>query len=202
MASRPHSADEPADDAHDHLDQDPAADPTGPADPADPSDVQTRWEEIVAQLGDLDVDAAEDPTRPAEATAPGDDPEPPRERRAEPPAGVGHGGTTPSRAQGVVEPVPTGPRAWSPDPATEEAEEHFTPPEPGPVLAGDPLLTMAWVAALGVPVLVLLGIVLWRDMPTVLLQVAAAVFAAGLGVLVWRMPHERGDDDRGNGAVV
>ncbi|MBO1750581.1 hypothetical protein J4G33_02055 [Actinotalea sp. BY-33] len=200
MASRPHSADEPADDAHDHLDDDLSVDP---ADAPDPTDVQTRWEEIVAQLGDLDldVDATEDPTRPAEATAPGDDPEPPRGRRAEPPARAGDGDTPPAERDAPV-PAPTGPRAWSLDPAVEEAEEHFTPPEPGPVLGGDPLLTMAWVAAVGVPALVLLGIVLWRDMPTVLLQVAAAVFAVGLGILVWRMPHERGDDDRGNGAVV
>ncbi|WP_250445361.1 hypothetical protein [Actinotalea sp. C106] len=201
MASRPHSADEPADDAHDDLDHDHSADLTGPADAPDPTDVQTRWEEIVAQLGDLDVDATQDPTRPAEATAPGDGSQPPSGRRAAPPTGASPG-DTPSDEQGAAVPAPTGPRAWSLDPAVEEAEEHFTPPEPGPVLAGDPLLTMAWVAALGVPVLVLLGIVLWRDMPTVLLQVAAAVFAVGLGVLVWRMPHERGDDDRGDGAVV
>lgn len=93
------------------------------------------------------------------------------------------------------------PRSWGPDPAVEEAEDHFEPPDPEPVLGGDPLLTMAWAAVVGVPLLLMLAAVVWRDIPDVVLQVAGAAFLVGVGLLLWRMPHERGDDP-GPGAVV
>ena len=86
--------------------------------------------------------------------------------------------------------------------AVVDAEEHFVPPDPGPVLGGDPLLTMAWCAAAGVPVFLLVVLVAWRDAPPVLLQAAAALFVVGVGVLVWRMPHRRDPDDDDTGAVV
>ena len=93
------------------------------------------------------------------------------------------------------------PRAWAPDPDVEEAETHFTPPDPGPVLGGDPLLTMAWSAVVGVPLLLMLAVVVWRNMPTIVLQLAGVAFLAGVGLLVWRMPRDR-EDDAGPGAVV
>jgi hypothetical protein len=92
------------------------------------------------------------------------------------------------------------PRSWTPEPRPEE-EDHFVPPDPGPVLGGDPLLTMAWVAVLGVPLLFLLSLAIRPGLPTVVLQTAGALFIAGLGVLIWRMPSRR-DEDEGPGAVV
>ncbi|MBO3084175.1 hypothetical protein [Cellulomonas fengjieae] len=86
--------------------------------------------------------------------------------------------------------------------ASVDADEHFVPPDPGPVLGGDPLLTMAWCAAAGVPIFLLVVLVAWRDAPVVLVQVAAALFVIGVGVLVWRMPHRRDPDDDDTGAVV
>jgi hypothetical protein len=97
--------------------------------------------------------------------------------------------------------TPSDPRSWAPDPEVEEAEDHFVPPEPEPVFGGDPLLTMAWCAVVGVPLLLLVVAVAWRDVPTWVLQVAGAAFIAGAGLLLWRMPHDREDDD-GPGAVV
>jgi hypothetical protein len=97
--------------------------------------------------------------------------------------------------------APADPRSWAPDPAVEEAEDHFVPPDPPPVLGGDPLLTMAWVAVAGVPILLLVAIIAWRDIPDVVLQAAGAAFLAGVGLLLWRMPHEK-SDDAGPGAVV
>ncbi len=77
------------------------------------------------------------------------------------------------------------------------------PPDPGPVLGGDPMLTMAWIAVVGVPVLLLVALIGWGDVPARLLQVCGVLLAAGVGVLVWRMPHRRADDDDdNNGAVV
>ena len=86
--------------------------------------------------------------------------------------------------------------------ASIDAEEHFVPPDPGPVLGGDPLLTMAWCAAAGVPVFLLVVLVAWRDAPPALVQAAAALFVVGVGVLLWRMPHRRDPDDDDTGAVV
>ena len=86
--------------------------------------------------------------------------------------------------------------------ASIDAEEHFVPPDPGPVLGGDPLLTMAWCAAAGVPIFLLIVLVVWRDAPPALVQAAAALFVVGVGVLLWRMPHRRDPDDDDTGAVV
>jgi len=87
--------------------------------------------------------------------------------------------------------------------AAVDAEEHFEPPDPGPVLGGDPLLTMAWFAAVGMPIFFFILLVAWRDAPTVLVEAAGVVFALGVAVLVWRMPnHRRDDSDDDHGAVV
>ena len=99
-------------------------------------------------------------------------------------------------------------RDWSGTEDTDAAEaevedrEHFVPPEPGPVLGGDPLLTMAWFGAAGVPIALLLVLIVWQDAPTALLQAAGVVFLLGCALLVWRMPHRRDDGDGGPGAVV
>lgn len=97
---------------------------------------------------------------------------------------------------------PADPRAWAPDPEVAEAEDHFVPPDPEPVLGGDPLLTMAWSAVVGAALLVVVVVVGWRDAPTWVLQAAGAAFLGGAGLLVWRMPHDRDEDDDDPGAVV
>lgn len=168
----------------------PAPNPDGEA-PApaaiDPDEVDARWRQIVAELGDLA--APPDGTRPLRRA--GD--RVPQDRPAAP------------RPEGdPAPPGPTGPRTWAPDPDVEEAENHFVPPDPGPVLGGDPLLTMAWVVAVGAPVAVVLSVILWReDVPSLALQVAGLAFLVAVGLLLWRMPHDHDDEDRsGPGAVV
>ena len=230
--------------------------------PDDPDEINSRWAEIVAELGDLDGFAD-----PAPGPEPGAGPilPPPRRRSGDvqengaetAPDGAGSpaggSGSQPGRVSDGVEdgeehaedhregradergadpgatrpgerrrggrvirpavpegpegtevppdPGAFGPRSWSVDPATEEAEDHFVPPDPGPVLGGDPLLTLAWGAVIAVPLLVLIATLFWRDIPVVVLQIAGAAFLAGVGLLVWRMPrHHDPDDD--NGAVV
>lgn len=108
-----------------------------------------------------------------------------------------------ARWAGIVSELssPGDPRAWAPDPAVEEAENHFVPEDPGPVLGGDPLLTMAWAAVVGVPVLLMVAVIAWRDIPPIVLQVAGAAFVAAVALLLWRMPRDR-SDDAGPGAVV
>lgn len=177
MAVRPHDPDGgPDDDPHDE-EQGTAPD----------ADVDREWQAIVARLR-----ATQDGADPAAA---GSDPE------VEDPTGPAAPAAPawPGRPPGT--PSPADPRAWSVDPEVEEQDTHFVPPDPGPVLGGDPLLTLAWGAVVGAPLLMLLSVTLWRSAPTVLLQVVGAVFVAGLGILLWRMPDRRHHDD-GPGAVV
>lgn len=108
-------------------------------------------------------------------------------------------------AQGRGE--PTG-RDWDGTDQIDDAEarvdeaEHFVPPDPGPVLGGDPLLTMAWLAVTVPALLLLVVAVAWRSAPAAVLQAAGVVFVLGVGVLVWRMPHRRDPGDDDTGAVV
>jgi hypothetical protein len=86
--------------------------------------------------------------------------------------------------------------------ATVDAEEHFVPPDPGPVLGGDPLLTMAWFAAAGMPIFLLIVLIAWPQAPAALVQAAGVVFVLGVGVLLWRMPNRRDPEDDDTGAIV
>lgn len=160
-------------------------------------DVDARWAGIVAELSDLkDLDGttADGETDGSSAgTASGSTDEAPR---------------GPRDVLGSVPVAPwvrTGPRDWPATPeveAIEEAESHFVPPDPPLVLGRDPLLTMAWAVAVGVPILLLVVLVVARPYPVIVAQVGGAAFLAALAVLVWRMPHRRDDDDQGPGAVV
>ncbi|AEI11952.1 hypothetical protein [Cellulomonas gilvus] len=161
-----------------------AARSDGPADPVD----DDRWARIVEQLGEVDSAADSTPRRPLDfPVAPGVD---------SPWTGDAASG------RDAVD----GPRSWDGSAQYADAEaavdeaEGFVPPDPGPVLGGDPLLTMAWLAAGGMPVLLLALVVFWRDVPPVLIQAACGVFVLGVAVLLWRMPAgRRGDDDDADG---
>jgi hypothetical protein len=106
--------------------------------------------------------------------------------------------------------LPAGPRDWPLTPeveALEDEDSHFTPPEPPPLLSRDPLLTMAWSFVVGVPSLAVIGMIVSAAIPSVSIpplagQIGLGLFVAGLGVLIWRMPHQRDPDDDGPGAVV
>lgn len=185
-------------------------------------DVASRWADIVATLGDIDVSrtdgAAGDPGKPAESsqTSRPDDEGDAGDRVSDPAADApgtpadASGG--PADVSGIESRVilPAGPRDWPLSPeaeALEEEESHFTPPEPPPLLSRDPLLTMAWSFVVGVPVLAVVGIVVSAAVPALSIpplvgQIGLGLFVAGLGVLIWRMPHQRDPDDDGPGAVV
>lgn len=149
-----------------------------------------RWEQIVAELGDGEP-AAWAHDEPAEPVAPAaDDP--------------GRGGRV-VRAAG--EPRELSGRDWAGSDQYEAAEEavdeqeHFVPPDPGPVLGTDPLRALTWSVAVGVPVLWVVILVAWQHPPGWLAPVLAALFLASVAVLVWRMPHHR-DPGGDSGAVV
>ena len=172
----------------------PAPDQPGPPRDDAPQDEQERWEAIVRELGALgDLGASPPDTDPG-----------PRPAVTYP---VAPWVSQPHVVRPAVE--PTG-RDWDGTDQIDAAEaavdddEHFVPPDPGPLLGGDPLLTMAWFAAIGMPILLLVVLVAWRGAPAALVQAAVVVFVLGIGVLLWRMPnHRRTDDDADDtGAVV
>jgi len=153
-------------------------------------DVEARWADIVADLSDVSA-AAESAAAEAGPAAAGAPPSGPRDLHETFPV-----------APWVQ---PTGPRDWPATPEVEDledAESHFTPPDPEIDMGRDPLLTMAWGLVAGVPILLLVGMVVLRPFPTIVAQVAGGLFLAGLAVLLWRMPHRREDDHAGPGAVV
>jgi hypothetical protein len=66
---------------------------------------------------------------------------------------------------------------------------------------------MAWSFVVGIPVLALIGMIVSAalpslDVPPLVGQIGLGLFVTGLGVLIWRMPHQRDPDDDGPGAVV
>lgn len=178
MAGSPHdgtepdeSRGEPGDPGHPDVPDQP--DPGALPEP----EMEARWAEIVTHL-DL---AFDDGAAPDDGATSRDDPSLPVSGAAD----DGPGTTV------------ADPRGW----VAPELDEHFEPPEPGPVFGGDPLLTMAWVAVVGPLVLLVVSVVAWRDIPSIALRIAGVAFLVGIGVLFWRMPASR-DDDAGPGAVV
>lgn len=173
--------------------------------PPEPTDDEV-WAAIVAELGELDgYDGVEPSPEPENV--------PPTGTGAEPASGLSFPVAPWVADRRVVRPAADpspelSGRDWDGTSqiddaeASIDAEEHFVPPDPGPVLGGDPLLTMAWCAAAGVPIFLLVVLVVWRDAPPALVQAAAALFVVGVGVLLWRMPHRRDPDDDDTGAVV
>ncbi|GEL96951.1 hypothetical protein [Cellulomonas terrae] len=173
--------------------------------PPDPTDDEV-WAAIVAELGELDgYDGVEQSPEPESV--------PPAGAGTEPASGLSFPVAPWVADRRVVRPAADASpelsgRDWDGTAqiddaeASIDAEEHFVPPDPGPVLGGDPLLTMAWCAAAGVPIFLLVVLVVWRDAPPALVQAAAALFVVGVGVLLWRMPHRRDPDDDDTGAVV
>lgn len=167
-------------------------------------DVASRWADIVATLGDMDAPRAdaeagggEKPAESSQTSRPGDEAD-----------AAGLPDAEPGTESRVI--LPAGPRDWPLSPeaeALEEAEAHFTPPEPPPLMSRDPLLTMAWSFVVGVPVLAVIGVIVAAAVPAIAIpplvgQIGVGLFVAGLGVLIWRMPHQRDPDDDGPGAVV
>ncbi|WP_402464778.1 hypothetical protein [Isoptericola aurantiacus] len=167
------------------------ASPNRDADPDDlpDADVDARWSDIVARLGDV-----EEAGRAAPDAMTTTDPE----RDAVAP-----------RSQRDL-PQPSGPRDWPTTPeveALEEAGSHFVPPEPEPVAHRDPMLTLAWTVAVAMPVLAVLWVVVRAALPGLsvpgwLGPACGGAFVAALAVLVWRMPHRRDPEDHDPGAVV
>ncbi len=88
-----------------------------------------------------------------------------------------------------------GPRDYT-APEEPEEDEGFVPDEPPPLGAGDPLTVLAWIGAAGGPITLLLFAMFWRDAPLAATLGVLALFLAGAGYLVTKLPKHRdiGDD--------
>ena len=161
-------ADEP--DAQDVEPADAPEPPDEPTTSGDTDDTDARFASIVAQLRSDPIWA-----EPASQAAPRPEPRFPT-------------------APGVR---PLGPRDH---PATddvvdlEDDQSHYEPPEPPPLLGGDPLLTLGWIAVLLAMLSLLATVFGPKPTPTLWLQVTGGVLLLGVTVLLWRMPHRRDPD--------
>ncbi|TLM71968.1 hypothetical protein [Pseudarthrobacter sp. NamB4] len=89
--------------------------------------------------------------------------------------------------------APAGPRDYEVD----EEEDTFVPEEP-PSLAGtEPLTMLAWLAAVGGPVALLLSAMFWRSAPLLAIVGIVAVFVLGTVYLIMKLPQEKDENDDG-----
>ncbi len=91
-----------------------------------------------------------------------------------------------------------GPRDYTP----EEEDDTYVPEEPPASLAGtEPLVVLAWAAAIGGPAVLLLSAFFWRAIPLIAVLGIVAAFLVSVVFLLMRLPSERGDDND-DGAIV
>lgn len=91
-----------------------------------------------------------------------------------------------------------GPRDYTP----EEEDDTYVPEEPPASLAGtEPLVVLAWAAAIGGPAALLLSAFFWRAIPLIAVLGIVAAFLVSVVFLLMRLPSERGDDND-DGAIV
>lgn len=166
------------------------------------------WQDLVARLEgtSTDPDSPDEPPRERDggsAEAPMQQPDGQGVPRADGTGARsatkdGTGTTDRERAEAIFrnQPFhPTGPRDYSaPDEPGED--EGFTPDEPPPLGSGDPLTVLAWIGAAGGPITLLLFAMFWRDAPLAATLGVLALFLAGAGYLVTKLPKHRdiGDD--------
>ena len=88
---------------------------------------------------------------------------------------------------------PRGPRDYD-EPEELESEGEFVPPEPPPFSTGEPLVVLAWIGALGGPLLLLLFAMFWRGAPVPVILGVIALFGAAAAYLLFRLPQHHDDD--------
>ncbi|MHA7239038.1 hypothetical protein [Arthrobacter sp. TMS1-12-1] len=174
------------------------------------------WQDLVARLEgtSTDPDSPATPRRAPIDGVPAPRPEDPDGRGPDPARGrgdgmhdvTGAGGETPDgpattdreRAEAIFRNQPftsRGPRDYA-APEEPDEDEGFTPEEPPPLGSGDPLTVLAWIGAAGGPIMLLLFAMFWRTAPMVATLGLLALFLAGAGYLVTKLPKQRdiGDD--------
>lgn len=149
--------------------------------PDEPEDIEAKWQELTARLGELKLPPDAEDDQQAE----GPDAEGPKTEPAE--AGE-------HRAR------PLGPRDYAEDEDLGEEAERFVPPEPVVLRDARPLLVVSWCVLLGGLALLLAKVLVWQSAPGIVVVCAGAAVVLGTVLLIWQLPNERGSDD--DGAVV
>ncbi len=93
----------------------------------------------------------------------------------------------------------SGPRDYAPP--EEPTDEKYVPDDLPPLGSGEPLVVLAWLAAAGGPLVLLLLAILWPAAPLAVTLGIIVAFLAGVGYLLSRLPKGR-DYFRGDGAEV
>lgn len=154
-----------------------------PGTPGDSDDAA--WEDLVRRL-------EQEPTV-----------QPPRERQ---PGLPGHAAAEPGEATAPADsnavdpavfrmhPALGGPRDYV---AAEEADGDFVPEDPPAIGSGNPLVNLAWIAAAGAPIGLLLMAIFWRRAPMPLWIGLCVIALAAGGYLFARLPRFRHEGDDG-----
>ena len=147
-----------------------------PASPGDSDDAA--WEDLVRRL---EEDPAAGPDLPGEPS---------------PSAGTGTGSGGTDHVDPTLfrmHPSLGGPRDY------EAADDHegFVPEDPPALGSGNPLLTLAWTAAAGAPLMLLVLAIFWRRAPMPLWIGLCVVALAAGGFLFARLPRFRHEGDDG-----
>ena len=80
--------------------------------------------------------------------------------------------------------------------------DHYVPPHPEPLPETDFITRLAWVCAVGSPLLLLVLPILGVRLTSTIAAGIAAAFIGGFGLLVWRMSDGDDEDEGDDGAVV
>lgn len=100
-------------------------------------------------------------------------------------------------ASSLPHPAEGSPASPGPRDFEVEDEDGFVPEEP-PSLAGtDPLTMLAWLAAVGGPVALLLSAMFWRSAPLLAVLGIVAVFVLAVVYLIMKLPQEKDENDDG-----
>ncbi len=152
------------------------------------------WRDLVARLEGTE-------SAPTGTDSPGREGTPAAEPQEDPPSEPQDAAPTDrERADRIFRNQPLqrrGPRDHDlPEPDGDDEDDGFVPEEPPPLGTGDPLTILAWVGAAGGPLTLLLFAMFWRDAPLAATFGILALFLAGAGYLVSRLPKHReiGDD--------
>jgi hypothetical protein len=113
-------------------------------------------------------------------------------------SGAAEGSVGSSEVRASAEPPDQG---WRTQPTPEE-EEHFVPPPPAPLPAGDLQFWGILIGLVGGPGLLLYLIMFDRDAGSLWIALAIALSLGGFGLLVARLPSHRDEDDGDDGARV
>ncbi|WP_141365562.1 hypothetical protein [Glutamicibacter uratoxydans] len=131
-----------------------------------------RWDELVENFRTLDQDAPREPSAQE------------REQQLRKLFNTGPGALP-------------GPRDYQPQDDQEDGGEQFIPEEPPALGSGNPLVNLAWTAAVGGPVGLLLCVILFRSAPTFVYIGLAIAAVLGTAYLLLRLPTERDPGDDG-----